>query len=120
MRQSFAVHPGGIAGGGLLLLRCALALYVVKWVLATTIPHWALFLLSLSLLGLLFGFRTRAIALVCAVLGLLLLAWHGDAPLLCLGAEILQALALAALGPGAFSIDAMRFGRTRVSLSPRD
>jgi len=117
MRQSFAVHPGGIAGGGLLLLRCALALYVVKWVLATTIPHWALFLLSLSVLGLFFGLWTRSIALICAALGLLLLVGHGDAPLLCLGAEILQALGLAALGPGAFSIDAMRFGRAKTFLS---
>jgi len=120
MRQSFAVHPDGIAGAGLLLLRCALALYVVKWVLATTIPHWALFLLSLSVLGLIFGFWTRFIALACAGLGLLLLIGHGGAALLYPGAEILQALALAALGPGAFSIDAMRFGRAKVSLSRRE
>lgn len=64
------------------------------------------------------GFLTPVAALLAVALQLLRFT-SSNASLVCLSVIILNTLALAILGPGAYSVDALLFGR-RLLLTNRD
>lgn len=117
MKQLFSAHPAGLAGAALLLLRCALALFV-----ATTatelfpVRQWAALILDVLAVSLAAGFATRLIAALAALAGLALLLGGGCAQPMLLLTQVMDAAALAMIGPGAFSIDARLFGRATIRL----
>lgn len=117
MQRLYSTFPNSWPGLGLLILRCALAGSCVGigiQTAATGAPP--LFLASITCGGLLIGgLWTPVVALV---LGLLLL-WSGvaihpvDPSSFILAAA---AVSLAMLGPGAWSLDAVLFGRKKIDL----
>jgi hypothetical protein len=119
----FSRYPDGATGIALLVMRISYAVIAFPalgrlwpapagwWPAATASAAIALALSS--------GFGTRAAALLLAsALTADLLATRGEVVLFILG-SIGGAGALALLGPGAYSIDAHRFGRRVIRLEPR-
>jgi len=88
-----------------------------------TLPVWvATFALLLSGAGVIIGFMTpvASLLLVLSVLGIAL-SWIPAPPLASLAALLIvaTALAIALLGPGAFSVDGHLFGRREIVIPPR-
>lgn len=113
------MFPQGGAGAGLVLLRVALVLLVVAWqppAWTGIPPPWAACIKGLLVLGLVLGRYSSALAALCALAGLLALlppqpqAWPW-APLL-----VVDGVALGLLGPGAYALDARRYGRRQLTL----
>lgn len=110
MQRLFAMFPTAGPGIGLLLLRVAVAMPLA----AGAAPIAALPWLPIAVAcGLAVGVATPVFAALAVALHLVRAA--GAAPL---GAPVLTAvlaaIALALLGPGAYSIDARLYGRRRV------
>ena len=101
MQRLFSTFPDGRAGAGLLILRIAIAAALAIQTGSAT----ALFVA----VPLAIGFMTPAAALVAAVTAL----FHEAHTLAAIS------LALALLGPGAFSIDAKWFGRREIVIEER-
>jgi hypothetical protein len=118
VQRLFSMFPSGLPGIALLILRTSVAMTVLlhgylqpqepaAWLLAGSL------LLAITLIA---GFLTPILALLSA-------AVQFNGPWAAsmsqsgfLVVSILNALALALLGPGAYSIDAVRFGRRLVDL----
>jgi len=122
MQRLFSTFPHGWPGFGLMLLRLAVALsaFLNTYAIQEQLSGWELIALVLLSVTLSVGFLTPMVALLTPVLRLVgpTSLTAGSAGALCIA--ILSALALAMLGPGAYSIDAYRFGRRVVVLPPRD
>ena len=114
------MFPPGLPGLALLLVRAsvAFALLFQDYAHRHAVPGWmhgAVILIAAALSA---GYLTPLVAAAALVLHAVI--WLGPgvdaAPLAALFA--LDAIALALLGPGAYSIDSYRFGRRRVVLPP--
>jgi hypothetical protein len=124
MLRLFAGFPTGAPGCGLILLRVVAALSLqadpsghLALTAHTSLPGVALIVLSLLLLV---GLLTPVMALLAAVIESVVLFTSGttDLALLLPGPPICVAVAL--LGPGAYSIDARLFGSRVVILHSSD
>jgi uncharacterized membrane protein YphA (DoxX/SURF4 family) len=120
MQRLFSTFPDGWPGLGLLLLRISVALPALlntygAW---EPSPGWALIALVLLSAALSVGFLTPMVALLSLLLRLVGPASLSAGTEGTLYITILGALALAMLGPGAYSIDAYRYGRRLVVLPP--
>ena len=117
MKQLFSAYPAGLAGVALLLLRCSLALVLaVSSSEFLDFRSWQTLVANSLAIFLITGFATRLIAVMASIAGVfVLLADHHAMPILLLGPSI-DALALALIGPGAYSIDAWLFGRATIIL----
>jgi len=114
------MFPQGGPGAALLLLRIAVALTLV----ATTVHHSGLYslisagglLISLSLIV---GFLTPLMSVIAGAFSVAsgLLVHQVDALIFALA--ILDATALALLGPGAYSLDSRLYGRSVTVVPPR-
>ena len=119
LRSPYSMFPGGRPGIGLLLLRVsATATPIIS---ACQLVHdrpawylWALVGLGAALCA---GLFTRFATLLCMALQLFAFNSATDSPVW-LGTSLLNAFALALIGPGAYSLDAVRFGR-RLLMSNR-
>jgi hypothetical protein len=116
------MFPPGLPGLALLLLRLsvAVALLLHAYAYRDALPVWFHATVILISLVVSVGYLTpvaAATALACHMLMGLQLGAGVDAVALALVPSI-DALALALLGPGAYSIDSRRFGRRVVVLPP--
>jgi len=116
MQRLYTMFPKGAPGAALLLVRVALSLSVAqeRWQSAAHDPTWALAAVVLIALATGIGLLTP---LMCAIVVVVEIAtWPVGGPLwqeghLCIA---FYAVALAMLGPGAYSIDNLAFGRRRM------
>lgn len=111
------MFPAGLPGVGLVLLRIAVAIGTAQS--NPHAPHWFALLCIPVVLALCLGVLTPIFATLS--LGLQCLSWvliGGDPAMRLLA--ILVTTAILPLGPGAYSFDARRFGRKRMSLSGDD
>jgi putative oxidoreductase len=120
VQRLFNMFPPGFPGMALLALRVSvgLALLIDAFDHGQTLSAWlqgAGALLSVALFA---GYLTPIVALIALVFHALFWTLYGADGALLAGIVALDALALAALGPGAYSFDSYRFGR-RVVLPPR-
>jgi uncharacterized membrane protein YphA (DoxX/SURF4 family) len=121
--------PGRAPGAGLLLLRiavgAALVVYTVPSISDANDPSLSSFVLGLLALvvgaSLIVGILTRTAAILGAVLtGAIIRRWVMTSPIHSLRGNplilnvIIIDVAIALLGPGAFSLDAVLFGRRRI------
>jgi hypothetical protein len=117
MKQLFSAYPAGLAGLALLFLRCSLALFLA----ASTseildLQSWPLLILDGLAVALAAGFATRIIAATAAVAGGFALILGDCAMPVIVLSQVIDALAIALIGPGAYSIDARMFGRITITL----
>jgi hypothetical protein len=117
MKQSFSAYPAGLSGVALLLFRASLALFMTTALPMKFTSHfWPAVIIDIIAIAIAAGFYTRFFSILCAGAGMVAaLNVTCTAPIL-LAAHILDALALAMIGPGAFSIDARLFGRSVINL----
>jgi hypothetical protein len=117
MKQLFSAYPAGLAGAALLLFRCSLALFVATT--ATEIlplRHWSALTLDIAAVSLAAGFGVRTIAALGVLAGCAALLSGACAMPILLLTHVIDAAALAMIGPGAFAIDARLFGRATIHL----
>ena len=120
MQRLFFMFPHGLPGLALLLLRVAVAIALLMQ--SSGHPQWfSSTLLATALLlsiVILLGYWTPIVAIIALVLhGLVWLATSVDSAAVTL-VFCLDAMALALLGPGAYSLDSYRFGRRLVVPPP--
>ena len=122
MQRLFSMFPSGWPGLGLVLLRMSVAVPVLLEAYGTRkeLPGWVLIALIVLSAILSVGFLTPMVAVLVLAVRFVGHAGFGAGSEETVCMTILSALALAMLGPGAYSIDACRFGRRVVVLPPRD
>lgn len=116
------MFPPGLPGIALAFLRVSVALTVLLHGYARyeELPAWLLLALLLLAILVVVGFFTPILALLALTVQFIVppgatLAEAGAA-----ATSVFNALALALLGPGAYSLDAIRFGRRVVKLPSRE
>lgn len=120
MQKLFSMFPAGLPGLALLLVRIsvALALLITDFAHRHALPDWIHGLAALIAIALSMGYLTPiAAATALAFHALLWLGIGSDSTAVAI-IFALDAIALALLGPGAYSIDSYRFGRRVVVLPP--
>ena len=133
LQRLFSTFPGGRPGLGLLLLRAAVGPSVIAegifYLIGTPSPSVALWLLGfvliLSGIGLTIGFLTPLAGLLAGIhfFGVAVSwfpapSWNfHDFRLIALGL-IATTIAIALIGPGAFSLDGYLFGRREIVIPP--
>jgi hypothetical protein len=117
------MFPTGWPGIALLLLRMALGVNLVHGffdVQADLGTAWMLALLSTVAIALCIGLFTPVNAALSALIELVIWRYSSGAVAVLHVCAILVAVALAMLGPGAYSLDAKLFGRRRVIFPSND
>lgn len=116
-------HPDGAAGVALALMRlsCALLAFPVltRSPLVAFLSSLAAIISGIIALALLTGIGTRVLALMLACVATVDVFTVRSGLKLTLVADASAYAALIMLGPGAYSIDALAFGRRVVRLDPR-
>src|SRR5262245_33388566 len=112
------MFPTGLPGLALLLLRGSVAFAVVASTYGAEAPAWLQATAILVAIGLLAGYLTPLIAVGALVLQGITLANLGLDHFVWAAVVCLDAVALALVGPGAYSIDGYLFGRRVVVLPP--
>jgi hypothetical protein len=113
------MFPAGPPGAGLILLRLCATGMAVGYALSAgaKVPNWGFLLLLPVAFFLLLGLMTP-VASVGALSMQGIIAWKaGFSGLPCCVLGVLLLTAVLLLGPGAYSLDALRFGRRRVIVS---
>lgn len=117
MKQSFFVYPGGFSGVALMFLRLSVASSLSNLVLQPFESHlWPTLGIAVLILGLTAGLYTRISACLAAAMFLAQLVLGSRMTPIALLADALAAAGLTMSGPGAFSLDALRFGRRTLHL----
>lgn len=120
MQPLMPLFPRGLPGAGLMALRLGVlaGMFVCNPLAELPLPTAVLsFLTGIAALALVFGLFTSWVALAGATCALVsLVPALPDVRAIALAAHVLSAMALALLGPGAFSMDALFFGRRIVRI----
>ena len=120
MQKLYVTFPDGAPGVGILFLRFAVGATLVAIASGPRAPALpALIVMGGLALTLLMGFMTAIAALLVAVLLGVCVAFGGFAAGPLEAATLAHSLALALLGPGAYSLDARLFGRRRLIFESR-
>ncbi len=134
MRQFFSWFPNGSTGAGLLLLRLGAAIWAAASGVSRLLhpqsnspePAVTGMAISLAAAALAAGFLTPAAALLAATWGVLAAALrlnadnsHFISQVASSLQVVLPACAIALLGPGAYSVDALLFGRRQIVIPSR-
>jgi uncharacterized membrane protein YphA (DoxX/SURF4 family) len=129
MQRLFSTFPNGAPGAGLLLLRAVLgaSFLVLAFALVAAPGTWYFVVGAVAAvagISLVVGFLTPlAVSLGLVVFGIALArpppSIHVETKVAVVIAVITGAATVALLGPGAFSLDARRFGRREITI-PRD
>ena len=117
MKNMLFAFPAGAAGTALLFLRGSVVFFLIAGPTALCNGNpWSVLISSFLAILIGVGFSTRIVAGATG-LALAVAVWPlGWAPPLLLISPALDAGALALIGPGAFSIDALIFGRRTMLL----
>ncbi|MFZ6760920.1 hypothetical protein ACO0K9_27255 [Undibacterium sp. Ji50W] len=118
MQKLFSMFPAGAPGMGLLFLRLAMGLQMLVYsgcCEASRMPVW-LATVILVWTGLICLAVVTPVLAVLWILFACVLVFMGNLALIPAATSILSALALALLGPGAYSVDARLFGRRVIVL----
>jgi len=109
------MFPAGVPGVALLLLRVGVAatIFATGWNSRMRAPF--LLLLVLHCLFLCLGIFTPVLAALGCVFELVSAVFMNDHSIVAVFSPSLDAAAVAMLGPGAYSLDARRFGRRVIS-----
>jgi uncharacterized membrane protein YphA (DoxX/SURF4 family) len=111
------MFPSGPAGIALLLLRISAASLMVATNYHYSAPQWLSVCAVIAAVALLIGFFARFAAALCAAFVILFFVeHHGGMIEVAIVLHAAGALAVALLGPGAYSIDAFLFGRRVIQL----
>ncbi len=117
------MFPTGAAGAALVLLRLSVAATVVVQFLRywpTNFPAWSVWSVALMALPLVIGIYTPLMSALCGLFELIFLTYVDQPDWPFLVSSIVYAIALALLGPGAYSFDGRRFGRRLIVTSVSD
>ena len=123
VQRLFSMFPRGGPGVGLVFLRLATATVVINELstrFGATVFHWifvAVMVVAACLVAGIITPVTSIVGFIFQIAGLISPNRNGDAASVMAFALIFLALAL--LGPGAYSIDARRFGRREIVIPPR-
>jgi hypothetical protein len=123
MQRLFSMFPQGGPGLGLILLRLTVAgTFLFKfWTRSgALVPTYILFGVVVAALSLGIGIFTPIICALICVVESCYVVQAGTAGAIVNLSGILNAVALALLGPGAYSIDAWLYGRRVVVVPPRN
>lgn len=120
MQRLFTMFPSGMPGLALVLLRVSVAIALLLECYAhrqelQSGKHAVAILLALALWA---GFLTPIVVVLALVLHGLIWSNLGIGSPVVASIVVLDALALAFLGPGAYSLDSRRYGRRVVVLPP--
>ena len=115
------MFPTGWPGIALLMLRLALSanlLHLIAELLPNVNSRWIFALLATEAIALAAGLFTPVTAVLCALIEVMV--WHfASATIMPLHVCVLVvAMALAMLGPGAYSLDSRLFGRRQIIFPP--
>ena len=108
------MFPTGQAGIALLFLRASVAATLLFGVLLVPYTLPLKVAGALIALVLLVGAATSVCAALCCIAELAFMLNSNGSAAICSGLAALISLALALLGPGAYSVDARAFGRRRI------
>ena len=129
-RRTFSAFPGGRPGFGLLLLRMTAGAELgwyglarpIPWPSSTPVAIAAAALALACAASILAGYHTGTSSLFAAGLSIavvvsgLFTGIDADATRISSGFTAVIAIALALLGPGAFSVDALRYGHREIAI----
>ena len=123
MTKLLSRYPDGAAGIALVLLRLACAwiafLVIARLPFPRVSPNASIVASAAFALALALGFGTRIVAFVSAAAAIATAFISGSDSALTMIARACGCAALGLLGPGAYSIDAIVFGRRVIRLEPR-
>ena len=122
MQRLFSMFPLGAPGAALFVLRLAVAATLLidgtaHWTLVTS--HWTLIPVVLTAACVCLGLVTPFCASLCCLMEFCALSVTGGQDIFHLVISILISAALAILGPGAYSVDALIFGRKLLTVASR-
>ena len=117
VQRLFSMFPTGLPGLALLLLRTSVAIALVVSSYTQNIPNWLQATSIIVAAGLFAGYLTPVAAIGALVVHVSISSGLGTDTATWATVVSLDAIALALVGPGAYSVDAYLFGR-RVVLPP--